>query len=157
MTTVEVQKEAERVMGPVDYFVVLFPENRLTGKIAPEIRKLVDSGIVRVIDLLIIRKDEGGGVESFEVSEIGGEAEEAFQAFAPRAKGWLSQEDVEAIGEEMPSNTVAAAMLFENLWAVGVKKAMLDSGGELIEQGRIPPELIDRAQNEPSTMMGRRG
>jgi len=144
-------------MGPVDYFVVLFPENRLTGKIAPEIRKLVDSGIVRVIDLLIIRKDGNGNVESFEVSEIGGEAEEAFRAFAPRMKGWLSKEDVEAIGDNMPRNTVAAAMLFENLWAVGVKRAMLDSGGELIEQGRIPPELIERAQNEPSTIMGRRG
>lgn len=153
MVTVEVQKGSERLMGPVDYFVVLFPENRLTGKIAPEIRKLVDSGIVRVIDLLVVRKDESGNVRSFEVSEIGGEAEEAFQAFAPRTKGWLSQDDAEAIGEQMPNNSIAAAMLFENLWAVGVKAAMMDAGGKLLEQGRIPPELIERAQNEPSTIM----
>lgn len=157
MTTVEVQKGRERLMGPVDYFVVLFPENKLTGKIAPEVRKLVDAGIVRVIDLLIVRKDEGGNVESFEISEIGGEAEEAFQAFAPKIRGWLSQEDVESIGENMPNDSIAAAMLFENLWAIGVRNAMIESGGELIEQGRIPPELIAQAQSEPSTMMNREG
>ena len=134
MTTVEVQKGSERVMGPVDYLVVLFPENRLTGKIAPEMRRLVDSGIVRVIDLLVVRKDGSGNVESFEASEIGGDAEEA-------------------IGEQMPNNSIAAAMLFENLWAIGVKAAMMDAGGKLLEQGRIPPELIERAQNEPSTIM----
>ena len=150
--TMEVQKESERVMGPVDYFVVLFPENRLTGQIAPEIRKIVDAGIVRVIDLLLIRKDGDGNVESLEVSEIGGEAEEAFQAFAPQAKGWISQDDVEVIGEDMPNNTVAAAMLFENLWAVGVVKAMMDAGGELLTQGRIPRELIEQAWNAPSTI-----
>ncbi len=153
--TVEVQKESERVMGPVDYLVVLFPENRLTGAIAPEIRKLEDAGIVRVIDLLIIRKDSEGNIESFEVSELGGEAEKAYQAFAPKTKGWLSMEDAEAIGEDMPNGSVAAALLFENLWAIGVKKAMLEAGGELIEQGRIPPELIEKAQNEPSTIKGK--
>ena len=157
MTTVEVQKEQGRLMGPVDYFVVLFPQNKLSGTIAPEIRKLVDAGIVRVIDLLVVRKDEGGSVGSFEISEIGGEAQEAFQAFAPRAKGWLSREDVEAISEAMPNDSMAAAMLFENLWAIGVKNAMLESGGEILEQGRIPPELIEQAQNEPSTITTREG
>ncbi len=153
--TVEVQKESEKVMGPVDFLVVLFPENKLTGAVAPEIRKLEDSGIVRVIDLLIIRKDDDGNIESFEVSEIGGEAEEAYQAFAPKTKGWLSMDDAEAIGEDMPNGSVAAALLFENLWAIGVKKAMLDSGGELIAQGRIPPELIEQAQGQPSTIKGK--
>ena len=157
MTTVEVQKGQERSMGPVDYLVVLFPENKLTGTIAPEIRKLVDAGIVRVIDLLIVRKDEGGNVDSYEISEIGGEAEEAFQAFAPKLKGWFSQEDAESIGENMPNDSIAAAMLFENLWAIGVKNAMIESGGELIEQGRIPPELISQVQSGPSTMMNREG
>ena len=153
--TVEVQKQSEKVQGPVDYLVVLFPENKLTGAIAPEIRKLEDAGIVRVIDLLIIRKDDDGNIESFEVSELGGEAEEAYQAFAPKTKGWLSMEDAEAIGEDIPNGSVAAALLFENLWAIGVKKAMLEAGGELIEQGRIPPELIEKAQNEPSTIKGK--
>lgn len=157
MATVEVQKGQEGLMGPVDYFVVLFPENKLTGKIAPEIRKLVDAGIVKVIDLLIVRKDEGGNVDSYEISEIGGEAEKAFQALAPKIKGWLSQDDVESIGENMPNDSMAAAMLFENLWAIGMRNAMIEAGGELIEQGRIPPELIAEAQSEPSTMMNREG
>ena len=153
--TIEVQRESERVMGPVDFLVVLFPENKLTGAIAPEIRKLEDAGIVRVIDLLIIRKDNDGNIEAFEVSEIGGETEEAYQAFAPKTKGWLSMDDAEAIGEDMPIGSVAAALLFENLWAIGVKKAMLEAGGQLIEQGRIPPELIEQAQKQQSTIKAR--
>ena len=157
MTTVEVQKGQERLMGPVDYLVVLFPEGGLTGKIAPELRRLSDSGIIRVIDLLIIRKDADGDVESFEVSEIGGELEEALQAFEPKAKGWLSQEDVESISDDMPNRSVAAALLFENTWAVGVKKAVIDSGGKMFEQGRIPPELIEQAQGGPSTIKVKEG
>ena len=157
MATVDVQTERVRVMGPVDYLVVLFPEGGLTGKIAPELRRLSDTGIIRVIDLLIIRKDADGNVESFEVSEIGGELEEELHAFEPEAKGWLSQADVESIGDGMPNRSVAAAMLFENLWTIGVKKAIIDSGGELLESGRIPPELIERAQGESSTITIKEG
>jgi hypothetical protein len=157
MATVEAQTEEEKVMGPVDYLVVLFPEGGLTGKIAPELRRLSDAGIIRVIDLLIIQKDANGDVDSFEVSEVGGELEEELHVFEPKTKGWLSQEDVEAIGDGMPNRSIAAAMLFENLWAIGVKKAIVDSGGELLESGRIPPELIERAQSESSTITIKEG
>ncbi|MBI0583445.1 MAG: hypothetical protein ISF22_04375 [Methanomassiliicoccus sp.] len=145
-------QQKQRVMGPVDFLVVRFPENRFTGKIAPEIRKLEDSGIVRVIDLVFIRKDQEGNVESFEISDLGGEDENAFQTFSGKVGEWLSQEDIESIGSELPDNSSAGAILFENLWAVNLKEAMLDSGGELVAQGRVSPDLIEqvRKKNEPS-------
>ncbi len=142
MTMETMQKQ--RVMGPVDFLVVRFPGNRFTGRIAPEIRRLEDSGTVRVIDLIFIRKDEEGNVESFEVADLGGEAENAFQIFAGKTGEWLSQDDVESIGEELPNNSSAGAILFENLWAIRLKEAMLESGGELVAQGRISPELIEK-------------
>ncbi len=153
--TVEIQREAKKVRGPVDYLVVLFPGNKFTGTIAPEMRKLEDSGIVRVLDLLFIRKNENGDVESFEISDLGDEAERAYQAFKSKVVGWLSQDDVEAIGNDIPNNSAAAVLLFENLWAIGVREAMVNAGGKLLVQGRIPPEIIEQAMNAPSTMQSK--
>ncbi len=64
--TMETQQATREVIGPVDYLIVRFPGNKFTGKIAPELRRLQDSGIVRVIDIILVRKDEKGNVESFE-------------------------------------------------------------------------------------------
>jgi hypothetical protein len=136
----------QRTMGPVDYLVVRFPGSRLTGKIAPELRRLEDTGIVRVIDLVFIRKDKDGNVESFEINDLGGEEENAFQSFSGRVNEWLSQDDIESIGSDLPNDSSAGAILFENLWAVKLKEALLDSGGELVAQGRIPPELIEKVR-----------
>jgi hypothetical protein len=146
-------QQQQRVMGPVDFVVIKFSGNKFTGKIAPEIRKLEDSGIVRIIDLVFIRKDQDGNVESFEVADLGGEEESAYQTFAGKVTEWLSQDDIENIGSELPNDSAAGAILFENLWAVHLKEAMLDAGGELVAYGRIPPELIDQViqQNESSS------
>jgi hypothetical protein len=146
MTMETMQKQ--RVMGPVDFLVVRFPGNKFTGRIAPELRALEDSGTVRVIDLIFIRKDEEGNVESFEVADLGGEGENAFQDFRDKVGGWLSQDDVELIGEDLPNNSSAGVLLFENLWAIKLKEAMLESGGELVAQGRISPELIDMVREK---------
>lgn len=141
--TMEVQQHRQRVMGPVDFLVVKFPGNKLTGKIAPELRKLEDSGIVRIIDLVFIRKDTEGKVESFEIADLGGDIGSAFQIFEGKVGEWLSQEDIEMIGDQLDNNSWAGALLFENLWAIQTRNAILDAGGELIAQGRIAPELID--------------
>lgn len=145
--TMEYQ-QISKVMGPVDFLVVRFPGNKFTGRIAPELRSLEDSGTVRVIDLIFIRKDEEGNVESFEVEDLGGEEENAFQDFSEKTGGWLSQDDVETIGEELPNNSSAGAVLFENLWAIRLKEAMLESGGELVAQGRVSPDLIEQVQQK---------
>jgi hypothetical protein len=144
----ESYQHKQAVMGPVDWLVVRFPGNRLRGKIAPELRRLEDAGIVRVIDLVFIRKDQDGNVASFEISDLGGENENTFHVFSSRVDEWLSQEDIDSIGSELPNNSAAGAILFENLWAVRLKEAMLDSGGELIGQGRVSPELIDKVREK---------
>lgn len=139
-------RQQERIMGPVDWLVVRFPGNRFKGRIAPEIRRLEDSGIVRVIDLVFIRKDKDGNVAAFEIDELGGEDENAFNIFSGRVDEWLSQDDIDSIGRDLPNDSSAGAILFENLWAIRLKEAMLDAGGEVIAQGRVPPELIEQAR-----------
>ena len=143
----EAQRQ-QRAMGPVDYLVVRFPGNRLTGKIAPELRRLEDSGIVRVIDLVFIRKDEQGDVETLEIADLGGELGNAFQTFKGTVGEWLSQGDIEVISDELPHNSSAGAILFENLWAARLREAVLESGGEMVSYGRIPSELIEATREK---------
>lgn len=147
----ETHQPRQRVMGPVDWLVVRFPGNKFTGKIAPEMRRLEDTGIVRVIDLVFIRKDAEGNVETFEIGDLGGEDENAYQTFSGGLDEWLTQDDIDSIGSDMPNNSSAGAILFENLWAIRLKEAMLDAGGELVAQGRVSPELIEKARQKIET------
>lgn len=142
----QMQKEAHRTIGPVDYLVVQFPENRFTGEIVPEIKRLEDNGIIRVIDLVFVKKDADGNLESFEIEDLGGEVRADYQAFSGQIEGWLSKDDVEIIGEALPNNSSAGAVLYENTWAVKLKEAFMNAGGELVLQGRAPPELVERAR-----------
>jgi hypothetical protein len=129
-------------MGPVDYLVVLFPGNKFSGKILPELNRLQSDGIVRVVDLVFIRKDAHGSVSHLEIKDLPGEVGDAFGKFAKKVNEWLSLDDIEAIGSSLPKNSSAAALLFENSWAVRFKKALMDADAQLVTQGRIPGELI---------------
>jgi hypothetical protein len=129
-------------LGPVDYLVVLFPGNKFSGKIAPELNRLQNEGIIHVVDLVFIHKDAHGKVASIEAKDLGGEAGTAFSTFAHKVKEWLSQGDIEALGEVLPNNSSAAALLFENTWAVKFKHALMEADAQLVTQGRIPGELI---------------
>jgi hypothetical protein len=132
-----------RVMGAVDFVIIQFPGARFTGQFAPELRRLEDEGIVRVIDILFISKDEMGRVESFEIEDLGDVAVRDFRDFVGKIGGWLSQDDVEFIGSELPNNSRAAAILYENAWMVKLKSALVNAGAELVAQGRVPPSLIN--------------
>jgi hypothetical protein len=135
-------KEAEKVMGPVDYVVVLFPGNKFTGKIAPELERLQKNGTIRVIDLVFIMKDERGNTLFTEAKNLSGADGEAFKSFSSHLGDWLSEEDIHAIGATLPLNCSAAAILFENTWALAFKKSLLDADARLLTQGRIPHEQV---------------
>jgi len=140
----EVKKKMEETMGPVDYLVVLFPGNKFSGKILPELNRLQSEGIVRVVDLVFITKDAHGKVAHLEVKDLGGEVGEAFSKFAHKVNEWLSLDDIDAIGASLPKNSSAAALLFENTWALRFKKALVDADAQLVTQGRIPGDLIQK-------------
>lgn len=129
-------------MGPVDYVVVKFPGNKFSGEIAPELENLEKKGIIRVIDLVFVLKDETGKVLITEAKNLGGETGDAFSIFAEKASELFSLDDIEAIAEVLPMNSSAGILLFENTWAVRFKEAVINSKGVLIDQGRIPAEII---------------
>jgi len=136
------------IMGPVDYLVVMFPGNQFRGEIVPELNRLEKSGIVRVIDLVLVAKDSKGKILTTEIKNVGGKAGDAFSSFAAKTKEWLSQGDIEAIAGALPNNCSAGILLFENTWAIPFKEALLRAGAELVEQGRIPSEAIRKVEKD---------
>ena len=129
-------------VGPVEYVVIEFPGNQFNGEVAPALARLVESGTVRIIDLVFVLKDADGNVTSLEYDELG-EVAAAFADIDGDADGMLSDEDVAEIAAGLHDNSSALLLLFEDLWAKEFTAAVLDSGGELVAGGRIPRDLID--------------
>jgi Family of unknown function (DUF6325) len=135
-----------KVMGPVDYLMVRFPGNKFSGKIAPELTRLEKKGIIRVIDLVFIVREENGKLVIAETENLGGEVGAAFNELSKNTREWFSEGDIEVIAATLPNNSSAALLLFENIWAIQFKEALLDADAELIDMGRIPPETIEKVE-----------
>jgi hypothetical protein len=129
-------------LGPVDYLVVEFPAgaSNFTGEMADELIALVDSGTIRVIDVLILQKDEDGKVEAMELSDI--EQLGPLQAVEAQLAELLAAEDVEHLAAAMDPGSTAGVLIWENLWAAPFASAARRSGGQLIANGRIPIQAI---------------
>ncbi len=129
-------------LGPVDYIVVEFPAgaSNFTGEMAAELRALVDSGTIRVIDVLILTKDADGAVEATELSDVAelGELETIEAALADL----LAADDVDHLAAAMEPGSTAGVLIWENLWAAPFAAAARRSGGQLIADGRIPLQAI---------------
>jgi hypothetical protein len=150
-------KKPSKIMGPVDYLVVKFPGNKFNGEILPELAKLEKSGIIRVIDMALVIKDTKGKVFVTEAKDVKGKEGDAFSAFAKLVgeAEWFSLDDIDAIAAALPNNTSAAILLFENTWAIHFKEALINSGAELVDQGRIPSEIIRTVEQKLITKGGK--
>jgi hypothetical protein len=136
-----VSAEELEEMGPVDYLVVEWPGKQPTGEAAPILLDLVDRGLVRVLDLAFITKDEDGNVAGLEIAELGKDVEE-LNVFEGAASGLLSDDDTAAAGEALEPGTSAALLVYENRWAAPFASAVRRSGGQLVAGGRIPVQSI---------------
>ena len=129
-------------LGPVDYLVVEFPAgaSNFTGEMAKELLALVDSGTIRVIDVLILTKNEDGSVEAMELSDI--ENLGPLQAVEAELAELLAADDVAHLAAAMEPGSTAGVLIWENLWAAPFASAVRRSGGQLIANGRIPIHAI---------------
>jgi Family of unknown function (DUF6325) len=132
-------------IGPVEYMVVAFPGNKFNGDVAPALKELVDNGTIRVIDLAFVHKDENGDVAALELEDAGSEVFAAFQAVTHERGGLVNVDDLMDIGEALDSNSSAAILVWEDLWAARFKAAVVDSGGVLVDIQRVPYEIVDAA------------
>ena len=140
-------------LGPVDYVVVEFPAGakNFTGEMAAELVKLVDAGTIRVIDVLILDKNEDGSVDVTELSDIDQLGE--LQTIEAELAELLAADDVAHLAAAMEPGSTAGVLIWENLWAAPFASAARRSGGQLIADGRIPIQAII-ASIEADDMVG---
>ncbi len=129
-------------MGPIDYIVLEWDGDQpVTGEVMPLLLDLVDRGIIRILDLGFIVKDQDGSVAARDFTEDA-QASGGLADFAGAQSGLLGQEDLEEAATIMEPGTVAAVLVWENRWAAPVAVALRRSGGQLAASGRIPVQAI---------------
>ena len=132
-------------LGPIDFIALQFPGNRFKGEILPEMLELVDKEIIRIIDLVVILKDQDGQVAVRELRELDPAHVEIFNPLKAEVNQMITKGDIDAIAEQLDNNTTAGLMLIENLWAKKTQQAMLDANGKLVMFERIPHDVVEEA------------
>lgn len=127
-------------MGPVDYLIVEFPGNRMTGEGFPLLVDLVERGIIRIIDLVFVRKDADGSIAALELKEIGDEID--LTVFEGASSGVLDQSDLDEAGAALEPGNSAAILVYENVWAAPLARALRRGGAQLVANGRIPVQAL---------------
>lgn len=130
------------VHGPIDFLLIEFPGDRLTGASADALMDLVEGGIVRIFDLLVIRKEDDGSFSGIDVSDLSEDHVGGFTAFAGARSGLLDDDDVRQAADTMKPGTVAALIVYENAWAVPFVAAARDAGGQVVASARIPAQDV---------------
>lgn len=129
-------------LGPVDWIVVEFPGSRFKGEIAPALGELVERGIVRVLDLLLIRKGEDGTLDFHELSDLDESETGGLRAYEGELATLLSEDDVTAAAAAVEPGSTAALLVWENSWAAPFGSAVRRAGGQLVASGRIPVQAL---------------
>jgi hypothetical protein len=128
--------------GPIDFIALEFEGNKFKGEILASLLELVEQKIVRVIDLVVILKDENGDIEVMEMQQLDNQLLAIFETDQVTATGMITAGDIEMVAAELANNSSAGVMLFENLWAIKFKDALIEADGRLLMQERIPHEVV---------------
>jgi hypothetical protein len=135
-------------LGPLEYLVIGFEGSTFDGSVAREIQKVVDKGIIRLVDVVFVGKDAAGNAL---VIELDAKDDPRFAEFAPLLAGRMglfTPEDLESIAGSLPNDTGAVALLFEHRWAEDVKDAIAAKGGFLVDRVVIAPEILAEVSAE---------
>lgn len=131
-------------MGPIDFTVIEFPHRRQPGEGLPLLVDLVDRGIIRVLDLAFIRKENDGSVHRVELSELGPE----MAVFDGASSGILTQSDFDEAAAAIELDSAAGLLVYENRWAAPLAVALRRGGAQLVTSWRVPIQAILAALDE---------
>jgi len=129
-------------MGPVDYLVVEFPGNRMTGEGFPLLVDLVDRGLIRILDLVFVRKESDGAITAVEIADFDGDGELDLAVFEGASSGLLDEDDLASAGGILEPGSSAGILVYENVWAAPLAAALRRGGGQLVASGRIPVQAL---------------
>lgn len=137
------------MLGPIDYIAVGFKGNNFNGEVLKALGKASESGAIRVVDLVFILKDANGEVVMAEIEDQHEELKEVSKLIGHTGDlPLLTEDDVQKLGAKMKNDTSAGILVIEQLWAKDLKKALLDLNAELIDEGRIHPDVVSEAVKE---------
>jgi hypothetical protein len=139
MTSTEVE------VGPIDYIVVEFPGNRMTGEAFPLLLELADRGVIRILDLAFVRKELDGSVTGAALTDLDGDGQLDWMVFEGASSGLLDPADLETAGDVLEPGNSAGILIYENLWAAPFATALRRSGAQLVSSGRIPLQAVIEA------------
>lgn len=129
--------------APVEYVIISFPGNRFSGEIMPALTELVEGGLIRIVDLVFIKKDADGNVEAFEIDALEEGGDLGLDDLEGEAGTLLSDEDFELAAEALEPNSSAALLVWEQLWAERIVDAIRNAGGQLVAGERIPADVVE--------------
>jgi hypothetical protein len=128
--------------GPIDYLVVEFPGNRMTGEGFPLLLDLVDRGIIRILDLVFVTRDSDGSVTAVEIADFDGDGELDLAVFQGASSGLLGPDDLAEAASAIEPGSSAGILVYENVWAAPFAAALRRGGAQLVASGRIPVQAI---------------
>jgi hypothetical protein len=137
------EQEENNMIGPLDFIAIEFPGNHFKGEIIPILSDYVSRGLIRILDLVFIKKDRNGNLTTLELNEIDKDTARLFAPIIKQVKNMLTVDDIEKIGKMLNNNTSAGLMLFENTWAAKFVAAAKNANGRMIMEYRIPVETVE--------------
>jgi hypothetical protein len=138
-------------MGPVEYIVIEFPGNQFRGEILPALKELVANGTVRIIDLVVIRKNADGSVQWLETTQLSGEEALVFGGFGFELGDLLNEEDIQLAAESLAPNSSAGLLVWEDTWATRFADAVRNAHGRVVANERIPRDVVQDALDQQQT------
>ncbi|GAA4986402.1 hypothetical protein GCM10025734_10500 [Kitasatospora paranensis] len=138
-------------MGPIDYVIIEFPGNGMTGEGLPLLVDLVDRGIVRILDLTFVRKDLDGTVTAMEIADMDGDGKLDLAVFEGVASGMLDEGDLAEAAAVLEPGNSAGVIVYENLWAAPFATALRRGGARMVASGRIPMDAVLEALEATET------
>jgi hypothetical protein len=141
----------EDALGPISYLVVEFPGSKMTGEGLPALVDLVDRGLIRILDLTFVTRNEDGSIVGMELTDLDGDGSIDLAVFEGVSSGLLDESDRAEAAAALQPGSSAGILLFENRWAVPFVQALRNSDAQLIAAGYVPMdallESLDAAEN----------
>lgn len=134
--------------GPIDYIIVGFEGNKFNGSILEAIAEAIDKGIISLVALALIVKDKDGNVKKVNIESLG---DEYAVEFIEKYKGdseLISGDDIDEMADLLEKDTAAGLLVVEQLWAIPLKRAIIEANGVLVAEGRIHPDAVAELNNE---------
>ena len=137
-------------LGPIELLVVKFPGNQFKGEIAPALKDLVEGGLIRVVDILFVHKDQDGEVTVLEINDLDDDDFSRFDPVVSDITGMLTPDDAKWFSQGLENDSSGAIMLFENAWATRFRDALLNANGQVVLNERIPKAVVDELVATPA-------